>query len=281
MSSTAYQQWLSAGKPYVLCRPAVDLLKVLRGAGYLVYHYPDDRHLQADTPEDHTPFSATGWPVESARWVGHALDVMPTPGLMPLPDLARRLIADRSAGKAGAATIKYVNWTDENGDCWHDKWQPLHVRSTSSDRGHIHISFRSDTDHDSVISESGYNPLIGGPVTSVWDEDAIPAPPDAPDRDTNPTWRSKMTLADIQLQSRNANRSLGSVNAKLDTLISRPSGGGSGDELVAAFIAALASHPEVVDALATAVAARVGMIPTAQQIAQQVGALNWHGTAGA
>lgn len=51
----------------------------------------------------------------------------------------------------------------------------------------------------------------------------------------------------------------------------------NGSALVAAFLEALRADPSAVDALATAVASRLGMIPTAGEIARAVGELNWHG----
>ena len=48
--------------------------------------------------------------------------------------------------------------------------------------------------------------------------------------------------------------------------------------LATALVTALANHPEVVDALATAILSKVGMIPTSREIANSVGALTWHGT---
>lgn len=161
MPSQGYRDWVKAGKPYTLARPCRELQVLLRAAGYTVYDYPDDAHQLASTPEDHTPYSATGWPVRSARWVGHALDVMPKAGLLPLPALARRIIAARDAGRPGTAWIKYLNWTDESGRCWHERWAADGTRTTttSTDKGHIHISARSDVDASDEVSRSGWNPL--------------------------------------------------------------------------------------------------------------------------
>ena len=47
----AYRDWLSAGRPYTLIRPARPRCsRVLRGYGLTVYDYPDDAHLQATHP---------------------------------------------------------------------------------------------------------------------------------------------------------------------------------------------------------------------------------------
>lgn len=163
MASQGFRDWVAAGRPYVLCRPCREFEALLKAAGYTVYDYPDDRHQLADLPEDHTPYSATGWPLPSARWVGHAVDVMPKAGLMPLPELARRIIAARDARTPGTEWIKYLNWTDEQGRCWHERWAAdgTRITTSSTDKGHLHVSARSDYDNSDTVSASGWNPLEG------------------------------------------------------------------------------------------------------------------------
>lgn len=161
MASSAYYQWVDAGKPYVRSRPAREFRDVVRGHGYTVYDYPDDSHLQAATPEDHTPFSATGWPIASKRWVGHADDIMPG-GPVPLPKLARQIIADVDARLPGTEWVKYMNWTDETGACRHESWansEHKRVTTNSTDKGHIHISARSDMDTSDTVSRNRWDPV--------------------------------------------------------------------------------------------------------------------------
>jgi hypothetical protein len=68
----------------------------------------------------------------------------------PLPSLqalARQLYDDKQAGHPGAKFVKYINWEPEGnytGPCYHDSWMPDHDRIASNDRGHIHISGRTD-----------------------------------------------------------------------------------------------------------------------------------------
>lgn len=277
MSSASYEAWLRAGKPYELCQPGQDLLAVLRRAGYDAGSYPDERHLTKERPEDHTPFSATGWPVASKRWIGHALDVMPTPGMPHLANLARRLIADKSAGVRGTGAIKYINWTAVDGKCRHESWQPDHQTTSSTDAGHLHISFRSDMDQSQEIFLAGYDP------TEV-------AMADSPGENAE-HWRTLAWLTLDPAHASNASIPAGGrlatvpaidamkeIRAGVAALVDRPASGQiDPDALAEAFIRALAASPAVVDALATAVAAQVGMIPTAQQIARYVGELSWHG----
>lgn len=171
MSSAGYQQWIGAGRPYSVAQPIADLAGTLRRQGYTVYTIGDNSHLTASTPEDHCPFSYTGWPASSPRWWIHACDIMPPPGgsgLPPLAQLGQQLVNDKQNGVPGASWLKYLNWTHPDGRCVHESWEPGHNVTSSSDTGHIHISARSDSTHSGVAS--GYDPVArfrqgGGVVT--------------------------------------------------------------------------------------------------------------------
>jgi hypothetical protein len=159
MTSAQHDRWNRAGRPFRLARPLVRLRDVLRAAGYTVYDIGNNQHLDAQPPEDHTPYSETGWPVKSPYGVGCAIDVMPPPagrGLPSLQVLGRRLVNDRITGRAGF--IKYINWGPENDrTAVQDRFMPDHVRRISSDTGHIHVSQRSDMVDTTAFD--GYNPL--------------------------------------------------------------------------------------------------------------------------
>lgn len=156
MASTAYYNWVKKGKPYKLAQPAKDVQINIRSHGFTVYDYPNDAHLTARVPEDHTPFSATGWPKTSAFGIAHAIDIMPRGKSMnELARMARQIIADKDAKVPGTEWIKYLNWTDENGQCFHVSWQPNKTVRSSSDRDHIHVSGRSDMDN---ARATGYDP---------------------------------------------------------------------------------------------------------------------------
>lgn len=188
MASQGYRDWLKAGRPYTLIRPAKATQATLRRYGLTVYDYPNDAHLQAATPEDHTPFSVTGWPVPpggsaataNRRWKARALDVMPRSDSAAHrkenADIARQFIKDRDAGYPGVMWIKYLNWTDEGGACRQERWtdagQPNRRTTRSSgDKGHIHISGRSDADtdtraddYDPIRRMAGVDTPIGAPM---------------------------------------------------------------------------------------------------------------------
>lgn len=168
VASQAYYNWRNDGSPWELCRPGVKIADKLRAHGYTVYAIGSDdpSHLQASTPEDHTPFSATGWPVKSPYGIIFAIDVMPPKAGQkskltgePLPSLQQlgaQIVADKKAGVPGAFPTKYINWEterDNGGPCYQDGWTPGYYRVGSQDRGHIHWSFRSDTAKSTVSDD--------------------------------------------------------------------------------------------------------------------------------
>lgn len=161
MASQGYADWIRAGKPYRLITPCRDLQDTLTSHGLTVFDYPDESHLKANVPEDHTPYSVTGWPAGNARWNARGLDIMPRDGSAAArkenADIARQLIRDRDAGHPGAVWIKYVNWTDEQGNCYHVAWQPSKKTTASNDDGHVHVSGRSDV--DTYAAAAGYDPI--------------------------------------------------------------------------------------------------------------------------
>lgn len=160
MTTAAARAWRNAGKPTRYARPITDLAATLRRRGYTVGTIGNDAHIDANPPEDHTPFSQTGWPIPQPFPYVHALDIMPPragSGLPSLADLGAQIVADRQAGVPGASWIKYINWTNAAGACRHESWQPAHAVKMSSDRGHIHISARTDYTNSAVAAD--YDPV--------------------------------------------------------------------------------------------------------------------------
>lgn len=162
MASQGYRDWVAAGKPFTLAAPQRRLRDILRGYGYTVYDIGNRAHQLATPPEDHMPYSETGWPRTSPRWYGFALDIMPPgkgSGLPSLPQLLGQIYRDKMAGHPGLAWLKYMNWepTGPSGPCYHDSWQPGHERRASGDRGHGHLSGRSD--HYLTDTTGGYDPV--------------------------------------------------------------------------------------------------------------------------
>lgn len=154
-----YRQWMEAGKPFRVADPVANLATILRSYGYTVGTIGNTAHLTAKVPEDHTPYSATGWPHPSEYpWV-HACDIMPPPGGKNLPTLAQlgaQIVADRNAGVPSIGWLKYINWTHADGHCVHEKWMPGHTVSASNDTGHIHLSGRTDYTRVPAV----YDPVV-------------------------------------------------------------------------------------------------------------------------
>lgn len=184
MTSRQHQDWINRGKPDSgLVLPLQLLANLLSAAGYTVYVYPNDAHLDAEPPEDHTYYSETGWPNKSPKWWRHAIDIMPPPGGKNLPsltELGQRIFNARQAGQI--TWLKYMNWPSD-GNLNHavqDRWEPSHSRGSSGDTGHIHLS--SITGVETL--DSSFNPLTSVVVvgsttpttpTTSGDDDEMPA----------------------------------------------------------------------------------------------------------
>jgi hypothetical protein len=241
MAVTTYAGWVADGKPWDPAFPVDDLATCLRGHGYTVYILGNQDHATAQPPEDHMPYSHTPWPGRQPYPYVLACDIMPPPAGKGLPSLAQlgaQLHKDRQAGVPGAAWLKYLNWEPSggNGPCYHDSWEPTFNRTRSTDRGHIHISGRTDfvTSH----AAAGYDPVarIRGEdmptpeeyAKAVWTADIIPAPkpPYAnPDYATNKTWGAQNSMAEVLLQGRETEAKLAEVAAKVDQILAALSGG--------------------------------------------------------
>jgi hypothetical protein len=179
MTSRQHQDWINRGKPDSgLVLPLQLLANTLSAAGYTVYVYPNDAHLDAEPPEDHTYYSETGWPGTSPKWWRHAIDIMPPPGGRGLPSLRQLGQNIFNARQAGQITwLKYMNWPSDGNlsRAVQDRWEPNHSRGSSSDTGHIHLSSITGVE----VLDAAYNPLgivlttsPGGPVV-LGDDDIL------------------------------------------------------------------------------------------------------------
>jgi hypothetical protein len=143
----AYSQqhlaWLASGGSWQLPPHVKRLRDYLRGLGYTVYDLGNDSHLDHQPPEDHAPYSETGWPGTSPYGYVMALDIMPGGGPWSLQTLGAQFKADRDSGRF--PSLKYMNWGPSNdSSAIHSAWQPSYAQWSSSDTGHIHLSFRTD-----------------------------------------------------------------------------------------------------------------------------------------
>jgi hypothetical protein len=181
MPSPQHAAWIRSGQQWRLARPLAALRDRLRRYGYTVYDIGDNRHLDHIPPEDHTPYSETGWPGTTPYGWVTAIDIMPPekPGLPSLQALGGRIYADMQSGYAGVQWLKYMNWgPSSNNTAVHDRWEPTHERSSSGDAGHAHLSCRSDATawtqgdtYDPVARARGQmGDLMTGPIPGAWDD---------------------------------------------------------------------------------------------------------------
>jgi hypothetical protein len=162
MSKQDRINWERDGKPWQLIRPAEKLRDRLRRYGYTVYDIGNTGHLESNPPEDHTPYSETGWPKPAKYGWVYAIDIMPPTklGLPSLQQLGAQLLKDRKASADGLRWLKYMNWEpdrDYGGPCYHEAWQPTYKRASSSDRGHIHLSGLTGYETSSIGED--YDPI--------------------------------------------------------------------------------------------------------------------------
>lgn len=138
MTSPQHQRWINAGSHWRAAQPIAEYQRALEQTFHpdpiTIGTIGDTSHLDAEPPEDHTPYSETGWPVPTPYGVVTAIDYN-GPGW---ESWARFLIAERSAGRH--PWIKYINFQGK-----HYRWEPdLEVTPSSDWTGHVHVSIRSD-----------------------------------------------------------------------------------------------------------------------------------------
>jgi hypothetical protein len=138
MTSVQHQRWIDEGSPWHLAVPILELKNAIEAT----YSPPadtigtlgDQSHLDAEPPEDHTPYSETGWPGHTPPFIVTALDYN-GPGWEALFE---HLINERHAGRM--MWIKYINFRG-----LHHSWEPDYKGTTSTDwKGHGHLSIRTD-----------------------------------------------------------------------------------------------------------------------------------------
>lgn len=151
--------WDRAGRPLTPARPirdVVERLKVAYPRSGPFSWFADEAHYQAAVPQDHTPFSVTGWPLVSPYPVVFATDVMHRP--MEGVDCFRLFdywIVEARAGRM--PWLKYLIWQGKIYDVRHG-W----VAQPSSDHfDHIHISARTDFE---TMSLGSWILTPGGPM---------------------------------------------------------------------------------------------------------------------
>lgn len=145
MAVALYYAWDRLGRPLEPCQPIRDVVNRLKVAypqaatEHLFSWYANEAHYQAEPPQDHTPFSSTGWPKVSPQWVVFATDVMHRPDLgVDCFVLFNYWIKEARAGRM--PWLKYLIWRGKSYDVrsgWIGKDAAGHF-------DHIHMSARTD-----------------------------------------------------------------------------------------------------------------------------------------
>lgn len=170
MATAAYRTWVAQGSPWTLARPITDLVDLARAAGVTVLGTIGNAgHLTAATPEDHTPFSATAWPVPLPGYWVCACDLVDGPW-------SDRLLADARAGRA--PWVKYLNMRGH-----HYNRKRGFVQESSTDQ-HLHVSAMSDQLRTAIAP---YNPFTTGGSTVF-----------SPDQEAEIVRASQCTLYEIR-----------------------------------------------------------------------------------
>lgn len=273
MTTQAYWDWVADGRPFKLATPIAEYLAAFKAAGWptgSLGTIGDTAHLQADHPQDHTPFSATGWPLPSEYPYVHAFDAghLPDSGHDMRPVVAYWL-AEARAGRS--PWVKYIVWRGQIFDV-RNGWD---AEPASDHFDHAHVSIRTDWTHTSIGTwkpvEKGSAVTTSTTGTQVWEHTI-----------GSPALGKTMSAADWLKYAYEAQVDVLRVEAGVKALsaaVAALPGQTQASVDPQAIADALAANEAFVNVLASTIAARLGMIPTAGEIAKAVGNLTWHGKA--
>lgn len=274
MATQAFKDWVKDGRPFKLAQPIEDYRKAL-----VAYGWPsselgtigDEDHLQAEVPQDHCPFSFTGWPLPNEYPYVHALDVMHKPANgQDVAPLAAYWIDEAKAGRT--PWVKYINWRGQQYDVRHN-WE---ARPIGGHFDHAHISYRTDWTHKGI---GDWNPTKGStPVTTsatgrdVWAETI-----DAQSEDYRQPAAEflKWTVTNNRILVR-----LETAVEALQTAVDALSGGAGSPVNPQELADALAGSEAFVDALAAAIVAKSTPRTIAERLANVKELLTALGTEG-
>ncbi len=156
MTTAAYTAWVADGEPVKLAVPVVQYHNAVVSAGWpaaQVGTLGDPDHLTADPPQDHCPFSATGWPGTNPYPYVMAIDVPHRPEIgKGVYALVAYWLSEARAGHT--PWVKYIIWQAQRYDV-RNGWSPV---ASSGHYDHVHVSMRSDY----FLSTVGNWPIIGG-----------------------------------------------------------------------------------------------------------------------
>lgn len=180
MAVAAYYEWDALGRPLEPAQHIREVVEQMRVAFPAAAHTfgwgANDEHYEAEPPEDHTPYSATGWPGWSPQWWVFATDIMHNPQW----GVDCNVLFDYWIGEARAGRmpwLKYIIWQATLYDV-RNNWKP---QANSGHFDHIHLSGRTDYQH---IGLGTWSLLPGGDmdtnqsqkldaIFNAWDQVAL------------------------------------------------------------------------------------------------------------
>lgn len=162
MASQAYYTWVNAGRPWRPARPILELEAWAHSNGVGVLGtIGNEEHLQAVPPQDHTPYSATAWPVKLPGYIVTAIDLANVNGLGPA--------IETQARQGKLPWLKYMNHSGRHLDSRDLDGDGITWEVYPSSDQHVHLSIRTDWIDKSIGT---FNPW-GDTVIVKWgDKDA-------------------------------------------------------------------------------------------------------------
>lgn len=148
MTLKTYQDWIKDGRVWHPALPIFEIashLRLIKGA--IIGTLGDTRHLEAQPPEDHTPFSHTGWPVASPYPYVHALDYGGT---------SWEVVCDYFIMEARHGHTPWAKYINNGRGVEYRHQDGFTIGHPNPDAGHMHLSIRSDWTHKSI---GIWNPL--------------------------------------------------------------------------------------------------------------------------
>lgn len=269
MATAAYARWVADGRPFRLATPVVMYRSALYAAGWpngAIGTIGNEAHLQASTPKDHTPFSATGWPLAHPYPYVTAIDV--AHGVSRETELDSTVAYWISEARAGRTPwVKYIiykghSWGVRDGWAQHD---------AEGHHDHVHVSMRTDYVSASI---GGWNPLgTNKGESAMWDE-TLPLPwQEFPELLGQTQEKAGLILAWTGARARRLEVEMSQLQGKVDAVLARLDALAAPD--AEAFAQSLASNAVFIASIAGAIATRIGPTPTPTEIAQAVGALRF------
>jgi hypothetical protein len=197
MATAAYSRWDRDVRPITPSQTIREMVGKMKlayplSAGLFSW-YANEAHYQSDFPQDHTPFSVTGWPGTSPYPVVFATDIMHRPTLgVDCNKLFPYWLAEAKAGHT--PWRKYIIWQAKLYDVRND-WRP---QTNSGHFDHVHLSDRTDWVNRSIgdWDPTGENmPLTPEDAARVIASDV--APGDEKLSLGNAVWQTRKAALDI------------------------------------------------------------------------------------